>query len=138
MVVFKETTIDIGTMLPGDIAFVNFEYTGERSDVQFIRPHCGCTGSDVDLTTPTKKILQFQFKESDTQHLTQVQIDNYYSDLKYPFTKQITVYFKDDKPLYITNEKGEKDYNPGKSQVNLYFTGEVDLRNFTPLKTTVP
>ena len=138
MVAFKETTIDIGTILPRDRAFVNFEYIGERSDIQFVRPHCGCTGNDVDLITPTKKILQFQFNESDTKGLTQVHIDNYYSNLVYNFTKQITIYFRDGEPLYVTNDKGEKDYNPDKAQVDLYFTGDVDLKNFEPLKTTVP
>lgn len=135
---FKDTTLDIGIIQPGSTVFVNFEYTGEYSDIVFIRQHCGCTGDHVNLSTSEQKILQFRFKESDTPYLTKVQIDNYYSNGYYSFTKQISVYLNDDQPLQVTNDKGEKDYNPNKSRIDLYFIGKVDITNFTPTQISVP
>jgi hypothetical protein len=128
---FLDTNVDIGIIEPNSKAFVNFRYEGDKSEMVYIHKHCGCTGEHIHLESPSQKTLQFVFKESDVKHLTQMHVDNYYPDGKYPFEKTISVYLTDDQPLKVENpdKPEERILNKQKKHIDINFTGIVDISN---------
>lgn len=130
-VIFLNDNVNIGTVEPNSVSFINFRYEGDKADMVYIHRHCGCTGEHIYLESPSQNTLQFSFKESDVQHLTQVHVDNYYPDGKYHFEKTISIYLVDDQPLQVENPKklGERILNTNKKHIDLKFTGIVDISN---------
>lgn len=117
------TIIDIGTVGKGQVVNVDFKFTGNPQDIVHTKPGCGCTASAVIIGD----ILRFVFTESDSAGITEEAITIYYPTRVYDFSKNATVFLKDDKNLLVLTADGNKDYNPKKHQIQLSFTGKVLL-----------
>ena len=123
--VFKNPTINIGTIEPNSKIFIDFYFEGDQNKIVYVQKGCSCTGSEVML----ENAIQFQFQEQDAQHMTKEKIINYPTK-EYEFSKWIKVYFKSDDALYKIDENtGNKSFNSNKPHQMLTFTGKVNLSN---------
>lgn len=121
---FKSTVYKVNPpMQPGEVREISFDILGNPEDIIHIKPGCGCTANcevkgNTLVATYTDTIGP-PIKKSDNWKSS-------YPTGMVPFSKKITVFLKDDKPLYV-HQNGSKLYNNSKKHIELTIVGEVKL-----------
>lgn len=102
------------------------EWTFEGKDEDIVHIHPGCGSCTTNCKAEGNKITA-DYADHDSKKVKEADIERLYPDKRYPFSKSIRVYLKDDKPLHIIDENGNKKLNSEKSSVLLTFAGFVDI-----------
>ena len=104
---------------------VVWEFEGDPEDIVHIQPGCGCT---ANCRVDGNKLIA-QYTDTESSKLDKDKITKAYPNLRYPFSKSVTVYLKDDEPLKILNDNGISVYNRNKEHVVLNFGGHISLQS---------
>lgn len=125
MVQFKVTNFSLGDepIEKDSIHTVTFPFEGNKESIVHIQPGCGCTASIVTYDDKIEAV----YTESSAKHITEEQVEKQFPSGILNFSKTITVYFKDDKDLYV-EEGASKRFNTEKEHVELLISGKVKLK----------
>jgi hypothetical protein len=124
MIEFKSTRVDIGNVLPGSVTQVEFEYTGDKSEISDVIPSCGCTANAEILDN----LITLQFTESDSSTRSNLSnIDSQFPSGYWPFVKSATVFLNDGKDLKVLGANGLV-FNPDKEKITIEFVGRVKFK----------
>lgn len=102
---------------------VVFPFIGNKEDIVHTQAGCGCT-ADIKILDDR---IEAVYTESSAKHITPEQVENQFPSGVLSFSKTITVYFKDDKDLYVEEGMGKK-FNSEKEHVDLLISGKVKLK----------
>ena len=118
---FKSDLTDMGDIKEGSVVDVSWELADGTNpeDIVEYAPDCGCTAK---FRIEGRKVVA-TFTETDVEKLTPDQKSGWYPEGKMPITKAVTVYFKDDKNLFIIDSTGKQVFNPEKKNARLTFIG---------------
>ena len=120
---FEQVTYKVfPAMSSGETRRVEFKITGNPEDIVHIQPGCGCTAN----CRVEGNLLVADYTDQLGPQILKTDWKKAYPTNKAPFSKKITVFFKDDKNLY-THENGSKMFNKRKKHVDLTIVGEVNL-----------
>ena len=118
----KNDLADIGVIEPNAKVRIEWEIDGDPKDFIHFAPDCGCTAN----TRVEDNIIIADFTENDAQQLDADKRKSWYPSGQMPVTKGIWAYLKDDKDLYIFDEKTKTNIlNPDKARIKLSFAGQV-------------
>lgn len=107
---------------PGGSVIVKFPFEGDASEIVSWQTHCGCT-ADVRVENNS---LVATYTDKDAIKIDKTFYKTHYPKGTIPYKKGITVFLKDEESLHIVNGMN-KEYNPKKKHVDLYFSGHVRL-----------
>ena len=97
---------------------------GKESEVEEVVAGCGCT----NLKYKNGKITGTFTDNTRFANIEEIiNYQNSYPNKCMPFIKTVTVYYKDGKPLKVTNEYGNEEWNPEKEHYTLYLSGFIKL-----------
>ena len=101
-------------------------FQGDADQIEHIHPGCGSCTTNCRVEG---NVLLAEYEDRDSKNAVNRAEDpsKTYPNKIYAFTKNITVYLKDDEPLKIVNERGLEIFNTNKSRVVLNFGGYVDI-----------
>lgn len=103
---------------------VHWKFEGDPDKIVHLQPGCGCT---ADCKVDGNQIIA-TYNESDAVKLVNNdKVHKQYPDGLYPFSKSVTVFLDDGKPLKVINNNGISVFNQDKEQVILNFAGHVAL-----------
>jgi hypothetical protein len=125
MINFEVTNFSLGeTPIEKDsVHKVIFPFTGDKNNIVHVQPGCRCTAEIKIL----EDRIEATYTESSAKHITPEQVANQFPSGILNFSKTITVYFKDDKDLYV-EEGMNKRFNSEKEHVDLLISGKVNLK----------
>lgn len=120
---FESTQIHLGVIGPKEEARGFFQYNGDKSDIEYISPDCGCTAT---TKTPNEEgMVEVVYSENITDNLTVNEIKDRYPAGVANISKGINLYLRDGQPLYVVNDKGYQVLNRAKAQIRLLFNVDV-------------
>lgn len=123
MIKFSATTVEIDQLISvGGSTTVRFPFEGNPQEITHIQPGCGCT---ANCHVDGNSIVAVYTDQEATSLDPKIYKTHYPSGL-IKYRKKITVFTEDKEDLYILNGMN-KEFNPKKSHVELYFQGHVKL-----------
>lgn len=111
---FLKTIHDLGTIKAGSTNHqVRYPFEGDPSQIEDIRPLCGCT---ANVLVQGNEIFANYTNYDKPEAITDQGVD---------INRRIMIFFTDGKPLKKLNAKGVLDYNTEKSHVFLEIKAHV-------------
>lgn len=108
---FKENIFKFGQVGPKDVINFEFEFDGDKKDIEYIDKGCGCTDAYFE-----------DGKIKGTLNLAQAAS---YSEGLNPVNKYVIVYMNDGEPHYVRDEMLRRKINQDKHTERLQIAGMV-------------